>query len=264
MDSQLISVVAKTVEHVTFRLYDPSRCPAEAVRQVHLTPPHHSTVRRLQRLQDFDCLRRLATTCDDRHRQTTAYPRQNSILASIRTYLRPHLSSLPAFQVAPGDDPPSIMFLETITLDHLPSSHKIHAVLFRDVKNAPFLHQQLLARNADFEYAFVDASVIADAYRRYGISPSTKDLIVVKVTFPAEDGTPPIDSERIWEHLKTNVEGEALALTDDHIFAATDLPKVRKYYKLNGLKWLEDIKDEKVKRKETETLVLGGMALRGV
>ncbi|KAK7418173.1 hypothetical protein QQX98_004148 [Neonectria punicea] len=197
------------------------------------------------------------------------------------------------------------MSLETITLDHLPSSHKIHAVLFRDVKNAPFLHQQLLARNADFEYALVDASVvvsrlqilsavfkatlnavngalktpnvhseivislgssnnIADAYRRYGISPSTKDLIVVKVTFPAQDGTPPIDSERIWEHLKTNVEGEALPLTDDHISAATDLAKVRKYYKLNGLKWLDDIKDEKAKRKEMETLVLGGMALRGV
>ncbi|KAK7430989.1 hypothetical protein QQZ08_002519 [Neonectria magnoliae] len=197
------------------------------------------------------------------------------------------------------------MSLETITLEHLPSSHKIHAVLFRDVKNAPFLHQQLLARNADFEYALVDASVvasrlqilsavfkatlnavngvlktpnvhseivislgssnnIADAYRRYGISPSTKDLIVVKVTFPTEDGTPPIDSERIWEHLQTNVEGEALPLTDDHISAATDISKVRKYYKLNGLKWLDDIKDEKAKRKEMETLVLGGMALRGV
>lgn len=53
------------------------------------------------------------------------------------------------------------MSLETITLEHLPSSYKAHAVLFRDVKNAPFLHQQLLARNGDFEYGLVDASIVS-------------------------------------------------------------------------------------------------------
>jgi EKC/KEOPS complex subunit CGI121/TPRKB len=105
---------------------------------------------------------------------------------------------------------------------------------------------------------------IADAYRRYGISPSTKDLIVVKVTFPGEDGAEPLTRDQIWEHLKTNVEGEALSITDDQISTTTDVPKVRKYYKLNGLKWLDDIKDEKVKQKEMESLVIGAMALRGV
>lgn len=197
------------------------------------------------------------------------------------------------------------MSLETITLEHLPSSYKVHAVLFRDVKNAPFLHQQLLARNADFEYGLVDASIvvsrlqllsavfkaavnavngtlktpnvhseivvalnsssnITESYRRFGISPSTKDLIAIKITFPAEDGTPPLNSEQIWEHLKANVEGEALDLTDDNISPVTDFAKVRKYYKLNSLKWLDDIKDEKLKQKEMEMLVMGGMALRGV
>ncbi|KAH7156759.1 protein CGI121 [Dactylonectria macrodidyma] len=197
------------------------------------------------------------------------------------------------------------MSLETIPLDHLPSSHTIHVVLFRDVKNAAFLHQQLLARNAEFEYGLVDASVvvsrlqllsavfkatlmavngglktpnvhseivvalnsssnIADSYRRFGISPSTKDLIVVKIAFPAEDGTPALTAEQIWDHLKANVEGEALALTDENLTAVTDLAKVRKYYKLNGLKWLDDIKDDALRKKEVETLVIGGMALRGV
>jgi EKC/KEOPS complex subunit CGI121/TPRKB len=104
---------------------------------------------------------------------------------------------------------------------------------------------------------------IADAYRRYGISPSTKDLVVVKVTFPVE-GTEPLTQDQIWEHLKTNVEGEAVSITDEQISTATDVPKVRKYYKLNGLKWLDDIQDEKVKQKEMESLVIGAMALRGV
>ncbi|KAG7416362.1 EKC/KEOPS complex subunit CGI121 [Fusarium oxysporum f. sp. rapae] len=220
------------------------------------------------------------------------------------------------------------MALEIVSLEHLPNSHKVYVALFRDVQNAAFLHQQLLARNPQFEYAFIDASVvssarstrlgyraisinteddhqvvsrlqllsavfkatstavngalrtpnvhseivcamsssnnIADAYRRYGISPSTKDLIVVKVTFPGEDGAEPLTHDQIWEHLKTNVEGEALPITDDQISTTTDVPMVRKYYKLNGLKWLDDIKDEKVKQKEMESLVIGAMALRGV
>ncbi|CEI68211.1 EKC/KEOPS complex subunit [Fusarium venenatum] len=196
------------------------------------------------------------------------------------------------------------MALETVTLEHLPASHKVYVALFRDVKNAAFLHQQLLTRNSEFEYAFIDASVvvsrlqllssvfkatstavngalrtpnvhseivcnmsssnnIADAYRRYGISPSTKDLVVVKVTFPGESAEP-LSQDQIWDHLKTNVEGEAVSITDEQISTATDVPKVRKYYKLNGLKWLDDIQDEKVKQKEMESLVIGAMALRGV
>jgi len=51
--------------------------------------------------------------------------------------------------------------LESLNLEHLPSSHTIYIALFRNVKNAAFLHQQLLAGNTDFEYAFIDASVVS-------------------------------------------------------------------------------------------------------
>jgi EKC/KEOPS complex subunit CGI121/TPRKB len=39
---------------------------------------------------------------------------------------------------------------------------------------------------------------------------------------------------------------------------------VSKYYKLNGLNWLDGIEDHAAKHKEMEALILGGMALRGV
>ncbi|KAM0438502.1 hypothetical protein ACHAPT_001251 [Fusarium lateritium] len=229
------------------------------------------------------------------------------------------------------------MSLKTLNVEHLPASHKVRVALFRDVRNAAFLHQQLLGRNSDFEYAFIDASVvssgpishqrsyqvgvrdfdvwspwlipnpqqvlstlhllsavfkatsaavngalrtpnvhseivcsmsssnnIADAYRRYGISPSTKDLIVVKVTFPADNGEQPLTHDQIWEHLKANVEGEALPVSDEQIATTTDVAKVRKYYKLNGLKWLDAIKDDSVRQREIESLVISAMALRGV
>lgn len=52
------------------------------------------------------------------------------------------------------------MALETFNLEHLPASHTLHISLFRNVRNAAFLHSQLLSRNADFEYGLIDASVV--------------------------------------------------------------------------------------------------------
>jgi EKC/KEOPS complex subunit CGI121/TPRKB len=60
------------------------------------------------------------------------------------------------------------MSLETVTLEHLPASHKVYVALFRNVKNAAFLHQQLLARNPEFEYAFIDASVVSSVQTKSG------------------------------------------------------------------------------------------------
>ena len=49
--------------------------------------------------------------------------------------------------------------VESLALPHL-SEYPLYLALFKDVKNAPFLRQQLLAGNTDFEYTFLDASVV--------------------------------------------------------------------------------------------------------
>lgn len=56
------------------------------------------------------------------------------------------------------------MMLESITLEHTPSSHRVHVGLFRNVTNAEYLQSQLLGRNPDFQYAFVDATTIASRF----------------------------------------------------------------------------------------------------
>ena len=68
------------------------------------------------------------------------------------------------------------MALEAIRLEHIPATHRVYAALFQDVSNAEFLHSQLLSRNSDFEYAFIDASsvisrsqVLAAAYKGVSI-----------------------------------------------------------------------------------------------
>lgn len=197
------------------------------------------------------------------------------------------------------------MSLETVVLEHAPSSYKVYLALFRNVRNSGFLHQQLLARNADFEYAFIDASTIvsrvhllsavfkavnnsvngalktpnvhsetvvslsasnniSEAYRRFGVSPSTTDLFVVKITFPSDSSPVPASADAISQHLKDNVEGDIVPPTDETVSSIADVKAIRKNYKLNGLAWLDTVKDEVVKREEIEKLVLSGMALRGL
>ncbi|TVY42715.1 EKC/KEOPS complex subunit, partial [Lachnellula subtilissima] len=133
-------------------------------------------------------------------------------------------------------------------------------------KNAPFLQQQLLAGNTDFEYAFIDASVIvsrihvlsavyrainalhshrlrsrnvhseivfslspnnniAESFRRFGITATTENLLVVKVGG---------DREEVRSHLEGAVEGEAVGFEEGVLKGMLDVGRVRKVYKLNS------------------------------
>lgn len=56
--------------------------------------------------------------------------------------------------------PQSITMVETIHLSHMPPELAVFVALYTDVENASFLKDQLLAGNADFEYAFIDASMV--------------------------------------------------------------------------------------------------------
>ncbi|CAJ2500760.1 Uu.00g036130.m01.CDS01 [Anthostomella pinea] len=199
----------------------------------------------------------------------------------------------------PEKAPPA--WLETIRLEHVPETHSVHVAVFKDIENAEFLHQQLLGRNADFEYAFIDASSvvsrlqvlsaifksitvqlngamktpnihseivsslsptknISEAYRRYGITPTSKNIIVVRVLISPSTLT----AEDVEKHLVDNVQGVSRPLDDKTLSGFTDWSKIRKYYKLNGVGWVDALKDVGVKSKEMEMLVLGGMSLRGL
>ncbi|KAB8074016.1 kinase binding protein CGI-121-domain-containing protein [Aspergillus leporis] len=161
--------------------------------------------------------------------------------------------------------------LETINLPHLPYSVPVHVALYRDVQNATFLRQQLVSGNSDFEYAFIDASMvlsrshvlsaifravndylnerlksrnvhseivfsfsptnnIADSFRKFGISDSTKDLLVVKVSV-----TPDITHDSVAAHLAQAIEGSPLSFNDETLSQVSDVTKIKKAYKLGAL-----------------------------
>ncbi|KAL4875936.1 kinase binding protein CGI-121-domain-containing protein [Aspergillus karnatakaensis] len=192
--------------------------------------------------------------------------------------------------------------LETIDLPHLPSSLAVHAALYKDVQNASYLRQQLLSANTDFEYAFIDASMIlsrahalaavfravndyqnerlksrnihseivfsfsptnniADSFRKFGISDSTSNLLVVKVSV-----TPDITHETVAAHLAQNVEGAPLPLDDEALSGISDIGKIKKVYKLGSLPstssgQMNGTASEEKRRLELS--VLGAIALRG-
>jgi len=197
--------------------------------------------------------------------------------------------------------------LQTIPLEHLPESHTLHIALYRNIRNASFLHQQLLTGNTDFEYAFIDASVIlsklhilaaayravndaleerlksrnihseivfslsmnnniAESFRRFGITPTTTSLLIVKIA-------PSSSASGIAEHLTSVIEGEPVAFEDEELQTMTDVARVKKVYKLNaggggkkgGVNGANGVGNEKGvdERKELEIIVLGAMALRG-
>ncbi|OTB01324.1 hypothetical protein M426DRAFT_323593 [Hypoxylon sp. CI-4A] len=203
--------------------------------------------------------------------------------------------------------------LETVQLEHVPSTHTVHIGLFKDVTNAEFLHQQLLSRNSDYEYAFINATSvisrvqvlaaiykaitiqlsrsmktpnihsevvcslslnnnISEAYRRFGIAPTSRHLIIAKILITTAAATPDaaasatLTPAEVSQHLAANVRGTPTPLTDAVLQSElTDWPKVRKYYKLNSLSWVDGgVKDEAARRREMEGLVLGGMALRSL
>jgi EKC/KEOPS complex subunit CGI121/TPRKB len=137
------------------------------------------------------------------------------------------------------------------------------------------------------DFSFVDPSPcsfhltpkqIAESFRRFGITPTTTNLLIIKLSTPSSPAT----AEEVQSHLTASIEGEQVPFEDNVLSQMTDIARVKKIYKLNsngggagkkkgqvngavseGLNVNGTGSDED-ERKELEILVLGCMALRGV
>lgn len=80
--------------------------------------------------------------------------------------------------------------LKNFTLAHLPDEIQVYAVLYKDVENAAFLQQQLLAGNAAFEYAFIDASAVCERadYPQTNPSLTTKRSFLPRIYWLPSSG----------------------------------------------------------------------------
>ncbi|EKD18171.1 uncharacterized protein L3040_007654 [Drepanopeziza brunnea f. sp. 'multigermtubi'] len=161
---------------------------------------------------------------------------------------------------------------------------KLHilAAAYRAVND--MLENRLRSRNVHSEMVFSLSpnNNIAESFRRFGLTPTTSSLLVLKLSTP----THPFLASAVQAHLASAIDGEAVPLTDDSLRAVTDVARVRKLYKLNaagagggggGKKKMKDAgviggvvdggrsaEKEEEERRELEVLVLGAMALRSV
>ena len=51
--------------------------------------------------------------------------------------------------------------LTKVELTHVPADLNIYIALYKDVKNAAFLREQLVNANSEFEFAFIDAKSVS-------------------------------------------------------------------------------------------------------
>jgi EKC/KEOPS complex subunit CGI121/TPRKB len=58
--------------------------------------------------------------------------------------------------------------VRTFTLPHY-EAYPVHVALFRDVTNTAFLRSQLLEANPEFDYAFLDASMVCTIFFTFAL-----------------------------------------------------------------------------------------------
>ncbi|KAI1003031.1 hypothetical protein K3495_g5177 [Podosphaera aphanis] len=191
---------------------------------------------------------------------------------------------------------------ELITMTHTPASHSVHVALYRNVKNAAFLLQQLLDGNTEYEYALIDARVIisrihllAACFRAisnqllnklrtrnvhseivFSLSPN-KNIASSLSNFGIASETsgllvikvnPVTERSSITAHLGRVIDGEPVNFCDSELARMTDWARVRKLYKLDA----SAVSKKKSKtsgphgsmeQNDAEVLILGAMALKG-
>ncbi|KAL6253404.1 hypothetical protein RBB50_001128 [Rhinocladiella similis] len=158
--------------------------------------------------------------------------------------------------------------VQTIHLAHMPPELALFVSLYTDVENASILKQQLLAGNAEFEYAFIDANMIlstthilAAAFRAmndylnerlkshnvhseivFSLSPNNNigeafrrfgisDLTRTLLVLKVAT-TPGVTRDSVAQHLSAHVKGKEIPFDDATLHGFTDVDRIRKAYKI--------------------------------
>ncbi|MCJ1404124.1 hypothetical protein MMC11_007349 [Xylographa trunciseda] len=155
----------------------------------------------------------------------------------------------------------------------------LHAAIFRAVTDDRA--QRLKSRNvhAEIVFALSPNNNIAESFRKFGITPHTTDLVVVKLSTDSAAGSAGerAHAEAVRAHLEASVEGRWGRFGEASCAALADVGKIRKVYKLGegggggkGRKGRrEGVGDAGAdggggdERSEMEVTILGLMALRG-
>lgn len=102
---------------------------------------------------------------------------------------------------------------------------------------------------------------MADSFRRFGITDSTTNLLVIKVPV-----APGITHDSVAAHLGESVQGSPVSFNDETLAAMADVGKIKKAYKLGSLPQppkADQVNGQEDARRQLETCLIGAIALRG-
>ncbi|MCJ1395196.1 hypothetical protein MMC18_008079 [Xylographa bjoerkii] len=157
----------------------------------------------------------------------------------------------------------------------------LHAAIFRAAND--HRAQRLKSRNLHSEIVFALSpnNNIAESFRKFGLTPTTTDLLIVKLTPASAAGSADerARAEAVCAHLDAHVDGRWVPFGEESCAAMADVGKVRKIYKLGdgsgvgsgrragkkdggGSGSVEGVGGRE-ERGEMEVTILGLMALRG-
>ncbi|KAF3285205.1 hypothetical protein TWF173_009149 [Orbilia oligospora] len=203
----------------------------------------------------------------------------------FRVDCQPSVLALPSLPLHPVTLRPSATMPTTLSIPHLPSNYRLHIALFTSVTNAAHLHSQLLAKNAEYEYAFIEPSILVSH-----LQPISAGFRAIHDLLDPDVGlrTPNVHSETVFslspthnitdsyrrfgispsstsvlaikildtslasysesstlERLASIVEGTEVNFDTKEIRKLTDLSKVKKYYKLKDLGYVDQLYKKK-------------------
>ncbi|RIB05924.1 hypothetical protein C2G38_554459 [Gigaspora rosea] len=98
--------------------------------------------------------------------------------------------------------------------------------------------------HSEIVYNLSPTTNISESLRRFGISDSTNEIVIVKVGG---------NSDEVKSHLNTLIDGEESSL--DELSRFTDLNSIRKYYKIGA-----NVKDHE----EILNMIVGSIAIKNV
>ncbi|KAF2273114.1 CGI-121-domain-containing protein [Westerdykella ornata] len=193
-----------------------------------------------------------------------------------------------------------MVHVRTYRLPHY-EQYPVHVALFRDVSNAAFLRKQLLEANEDFDYAFLDASMIISLTHLLSASfmavhrSLTNSLkartphseLVFRLhpnnnigesyrKFGISDTTTAliavklslsqdITAETVAAHLGEAVQGESVQIGDDghELTNWTDANKVNETYKTPNLLGKNGHASDNTNLEHAQAVILGLMTIKG-
>ncbi|GAM85393.1 hypothetical protein ANO11243_034000 [Dothideomycetidae sp. 11243] len=189
---------------------------------------------------------------------------------SLETITLPHLDQYPLYaglfrdvanagflrkQLLEGNSEFEYTFLDAATI--LSREHLL-AACFRAINDLALNRLRTKNVHSEIVFSLSPNNNIAESFKRFGISDSTRDIVAIKVAT-----SPAVLEQDVATHLRRHIDGRLTRLTDAELTRLRDLGRIGKIYKFDA-KALSEGRDPESETAAMLSIAAGVMALKGL